>query len=287
MTGAVNDPGVPAGLRLLGDGGLDHCENVAWDARSQTAIMGGEDGQVYSVGLDGTVETVAQVPGAFILGLALDRDGTIVACDTRRGRILRIQRDGSFETFGPGLSSPNYPAFAADGSLYVTLEGRHRSGDGAIVVLDSSGSMRPVPLTRPLRFGNALLVSGEDLLVVESDGPCVSRVDRGGGAPECILELPGTVPDGLALDADGGLWVSCYQPNRIYRLGVDGALDLVADDLLGWHLPMPTGIAFGGQDMRTLLVACLGGWSLAAFDVDVVGAPPDWVSHITRSEDGR
>lgn len=278
MSGVPIDPGVPAGLRLLGDGQLDHCENVAWDARSGTAILGGEGGQIYSVDLDGAVETIAHVPGAFILGIALDHDGTIVACDTRQGRILRIQRDGSFTSFGPPLAAPNYPAFAADGNLYVTLEGRHRGGDGGIVVLDPSGSMRPVPLPRGLDFGNAMVVEGEDLLVVESDGPSVSRVDRGGGVPERLIELAGTVPDGLALDTEGGLWISCYQPNRIYRLRPDGTLEQVADDLLGWHLPMPTGIAFGGADMRTLLIACLGGWSLAALPVEVEGRPPEWMS---------
>ena len=277
MTAAL-DPGVPDGLRLLGDGRLDHCENVAWDPRRGCAVAGGEAGQIYRVGLDGSVEELCRVPGAFLLGLALDRDGAILACDVRQGRIHRIDPAGSAEALGPELPSPNYPALAADGTLYVSLEGRHRGGDGGIVAIDPAGSAAPVPLGRPLDFGNALIVDGDDLLVVESDGPRVSRVPRDGGDPVTIVELPGTVPDGIARDAEGGLWISCYQPNRIVRLAPGGALETIADDVLGWHLPMPTGLCFGGPDLRTVLVACLGGWSLAAFDSPVPGLLPERIA---------
>ncbi len=275
MSAAGADPGLPSGLRLLAEGALDHCENVAWDPATGGAVAGGEAGQLYRVGLDGSVQEVTRIDGAFLLGIAIDRDGAILACDARKGHVHRIGPDGRSEPFGPPLRSPNYPALAADGTLYVSLEGSHRGGDGGIVAIDPSGTARAVPLGRPLDFGNALLVEGDDLIVVESDGPRVSRVPRDGGDLEGLVELPGTVPDGLARDADGGLWISCYQPNRILRLAPDGSLATVADDVLGWHLPMPTGICFGGPDLRTLLVACLGGWSLAAIDSPVPGLLPE------------
>jgi len=271
----VTDPGVPTGLRLLGDGRLDHCENVAWDPFAGCAVAGGEDGQLYRIGLDGSVEEACRVPGAFLLGLAVDRDGAVIACDVRQGRVHRIDPSGAIEALGPELPAPNFPALAADGTLYVSLEGRHRGGDGGIVALDPSGTATPVPLARPLDFGNALLVEDDHLIVVESDGPRVSRVSRDGGERETLVDLPGTVPDGLARDAEGGLWISCYQPNRIVRLAPGGVLETFADDVLGWHLPMPTGLCFGGPDLRTLLVACLGGWSLAAIDSPVAGRLPE------------
>jgi gluconolactonase len=30
---------------------------------------------------------------------------------------------------------------------------------------------------------------------------------------EPVIELERVVPDGLAFDADGGLWIGCWQPN--------------------------------------------------------------------------
>ena len=266
---------IPVGLRHLGGDRLDHCESIAWDASSGTAIAGGEAGQVYRIGLDGAVDEITRISGAFLLGLAIDRAGAIYACDVRGGRVHRIAPDGSAELFGPELPRANYPAFAADGTLYVSQEGTHGRRDGGIVALDPSGSPTPVRLSRPLAFGNALLVEGDHLVVVESDGQCVSRVARDGGDLECLVELPGTVPDGLARDAQGGLWVSCYQPNRIYRVHGEAPPDVVADDVLGWDLPMPTGICFGGTTLSTVLVACLGGWAIAAFESPVTGRPLD------------
>lgn len=269
----ASDPGVPASLRLLAEGGLDHCENVAWDATTASAVLGGEAGQLYRVGLDGSCDEIARADGAFLLGVALDARGTAFACDMLGGRVLRIDPDGRVEPFGPALGTPNFPAFAPDGTLYVTLNGTHNGDDGGLVALDAAGRATPVPLGRPLAFPNAIAVDGDDLVVVESDGQRVCRVPRDGGDPAVVAELPGTVPDGLALDAEGGIWVSCYQPNRIVRLAPDGTRETVADDLLGWMLPMPTGICFGGDDLRTLLVACLGGWSLAAIDATIAGRP--------------
>ena len=262
------------GLRHLGMD-LDHCENVAWDPTTGTALAGGEAGQIYRIRLDGSVEETARIPGAFILGIAVDRDGSAFACDVRGGRIHRIARDGTSEPFGPALDNPNFPALAADGTLYVSQEGAHLGRNGAIIALDPAGSPTPVPLSRPLDFGNALLVEGDDLIVVESDGARVSRVARDGGDLTCLVELPGTVPDGLARDAEGGLWISCYQPNRIYRALPGTAPELVVEDVLGWELPMPTGICFAGANLETILVACLGGWSLAALDTGIPGRPTD------------
>lgn len=270
---------IPSTLRRLSTGSLDHCESVAWDPRTGSALAGGEAGQVYRVELDGATEEIARIPGAFLLGIAVDRDGTAFVCDVRGGRVHRIDRDGSTEPFGPPLAAPNFPAIAADGTLFVSQEGVHGGHDGAITALDPAGSPTPVALGRPLDFGNALLVAGDDLLVVESDGQRVSRVPRDGGDPVGIVDLPGTVPDGLARDADGGLWISCYQPNRIYRAVPGHAPELVVDDVLGWDLPMPTGICFGGPDLMTMLVACLGGWSLAAFATTVPGRLPERLEH--------
>lgn len=267
------DPGVPPGTRLLAEGAIDHAECVIWDPAAGELVAGGEDGQLYRVGLDGSHRVAAHIPGAFLLGLALDRDGAVVACDQTSGRLIRFPADGPPAAFGPALGTPNFPAFAPDGALYVTISGTHNGGDGGIVRVEPDGTAAPLPLTRPLAFANALLVDGDDLLVVESDGERVVRVPRAGGEPRVELELPGTVPDGIALDREGGLWVSCYQPNRIVR-AADGGIEVVADDVRGWALPMPTGICFAGPDLDRLAVACLGGWFLALVPVGVRGLPP-------------
>ena len=92
--------------------------------------------------------------------------------------------------------------------------------------------------TAPCHFPNGLALSpdGAWLYVAESTLPGVTRLrttGRGLGAPEEVVRLPGTVPDGLAFDAEGALYVSCYRPDRIYRLRPGGAIDVLADDPAG------------------------------------------------------
>jgi gluconolactonase len=47
---------------------------------------------------------------------------------------------------------------------------------------------------------------------------------------EPVVELDRVVPDGLAFDVEGGLWISYWQPNRVYRLDPDAELETVLDD---------------------------------------------------------
>ncbi len=56
--------------------------------------------------------------------------------------------------------------------------------------------------------------------------------------------------DGLAFTDEGGLLVSCYRPDRIYHLGADGALGIVADDPQGTILSAPTNVCFVGVGAR-------------------------------------
>ena len=84
--------------------------------------------------------------------------------------------------------------------------------------------------------------------------------------------MPGTVPDGLAFDRNGRLYIGCYRPGRIYTLDPDGVLAVIRDDFQGTDLAAPTNLAFGGADGRNLFVASLGRWHIARIRVDVPGA---------------
>ena len=88
------------------------------------------------------------------------------------------------------------------------------------------------------------------------------------------MRLDGTVPDGLALDADGGVLVSCYRPDRIYHLDPAGELTVVADDPQGTLLAAPTNVCFAGEELDRLVCANLGRWHLTAIDdTGLRGAP--------------
>lgn len=58
------------------------------------------------------------------------------------------------------------------------------------------------------------------------------------------------IPDGLALDAEGGLWLAVFGIGEVRRYTPSGELDAVV------RLPVdqPTSVAFGGDDLATLYI---------------------------------
>src|SRR5215212_6051648 len=203
--------------------GLDHPEGVCWDPDAGVLYAGGELGQLYRVTLTGVVEEVARLP-KFALGLAVDARGGVVACCQDAGA-WRWDGDGVARV-ADGFAFANYAAFGADGTLFVSDSGRWGADDGCVHA-DGEVLTRDAP-----HFTNGLAVSADGawLWVAESYLPRVGRIDLATGAYEEVVRLEGAVPDGLAFDDEGGLLVSCYRPDRIYRLGADGALTILAED---------------------------------------------------------
>jgi gluconolactonase len=81
------------------------------------------------------------------------------------------------------------------------------------------------------------------------------------------------VPDGVALDSEGNLYIAMYAPNIIYRCSVRGELTKLYDDWQQLNLFAPTNVAFGGPDMTTLIIAGLGGLSVHTARTEIPGLP--------------
>ncbi|MBI2942503.1 MAG: SMP-30/gluconolactonase/LRE family protein [Chloroflexi bacterium] len=262
--------------------GLDHPEGVTYGADG-CVYAGSETGTVYRINWDdrGVVEVGST--GGFVLGLALDADHYVYGCDSRRRAVFRMSPTGAVDTYSSGtrerpMSIPNYPVFDAAGNLYVSDSGSFPSGGGCVYRIAPGGRTSVwTEETRLFANGIALAPDGRSLYVVESIRAGVVRVpirDDGSAGPlEVVVELPMAIPDGLAFDADGGLYIACYRPDRIYRLSASGQLEVVADDWTGHVLAAPTNLAFAGPGLRHLVFANLGRWHLGRLSVDVPGHP--------------
>jgi gluconolactonase len=276
------------GARVLVDG-LDHPEGVAYDHRRDLLYAGGEAGQVYGVDVvSGAVTEVGSVPG-FCLGLAVDRHGRLLVCDGAGGTVWLLGGDRAaplLDTVADRrLVLPNYPAFAPDGTLFVTDSGAWKQNDGAIVRVRPDGAAELLdPGLSDFPNGCAVTPDGTELWVLQSLGVALHRFPVAGGPPAEVLRLPGTVPDGIAFTAGGGALLTCYRPDRIYHLDASGGVTIVADDPEGTLLAAPTNVSFLGGDRSRVVSANLGRWHLTLFDTEFQGvvphAPAAWAADV-------
>src|SRR5438132_9871170 len=200
--------------------GLDHPECITRGPDGIT-YAGGEAGQIYRVALDGKHEQIATT-GGFLLGLCLDANRNVYACDIKLNAVMRITPNGMVSTYSSGteqrpMVNPNFPVFDRAGNLYVTGSGHWKQNDGCVYRIRPGGKTEVVSESAS-RFPNGCCLSADDkwLYVVQSLMPGVVRlaisIDGILGKPENVVELPRTVPDGVALDAKGNLFISCYTP---------------------------------------------------------------------------
>lgn len=170
---------------------LDHPEDVA--VGDDALYAGGEDGQVYRVDpRSGAVEVLADT-GGFVLGVTVGPGGDLYVCDFQRHAVFRLPLDGgepsgSLETVvegGPGDPPwhPNYCVFDREGRLYVS-----DSGDRS-------------------DMANA--------------GGCVYAVDPD-GTGRVLTDEPSAFPNGLALGADGTLYVAETGAKRVTAVALAG-----------------------------------------------------------------
>ncbi|WP_317451031.1 SMP-30/gluconolactonase/LRE family protein [Microbacterium thalassium] len=221
--------------------------------------------------------------GGRSLGIAADAYDNLYVCNPGLGSVLRYNAvDGSVDTVtrGPrdvGFVHLNSLTFAPDGRAFVSDSGSWGEDDGRVYELLGNGQTQLMTMEAP-RFTNGLAVdpSGRYLYVVESRFG-VSRFaieTHTLGRRETVLPTAGRVPDGLAFTIDGGMIVSFYQPNTIWKVDPDGRVATLLEDPQASMLAMPTNVAFAGDRNRTLLIANLGARTVVAHELTESGAHP-------------
>lgn len=161
---------------------LDHAEGLAFD-REGYLYCGGERGQIYRLSLQDRAFTQVGSTDGFCLGMAFDRDGRLFICDSRHGAVLRFYPStGRLDTFateagGIKLRIPNFPAFDAQGRLYVSDSYEYKDPGPGIFRFNPDGS-GILWCREPLNFANGLALSpdGRFLYVVETFARAISRI---------------------------------------------------------------------------------------------------------------
>jgi sugar lactone lactonase YvrE len=153
-----------------------------------------------------------------------------------------------------------------DGSMLVSDSGRPHSPRPGIIRVERDGAAS-LWFDSPLDFANGMALSpnGSTLFVAESWAYRIRAIEvlddgRMAGRDRIFADLGSVIPDGLCVDADGSLYVGCYEPSQVLRITAAGAVKVLAHDPTAHVLCHPTGVAVRGND---IVVANLGRWHLS------------------------
>ena len=185
--------------------------------------------------------------------------GVLVA---RRDRLALVEAGGTERTVASVPAPPgvrfNDGAVDPQGRVWIgSMDTREQSPLGVLYRLDAGGVLTPVITGVTISNGLGWSPDGSRLYYIDSPTCRVDVLDFdaafgevSGRRPFADLSGEPGVPDGLTVDADGGVWVARYAGGALHRYTPDGGLDTVVS------LPVtyPTSCAFGGPDLADLYV---------------------------------
>jgi gluconolactonase len=258
--------------------GVDHPESISVGPKGE-AYTTGTGGQVYRLDLHSNtgVQFTSTAPRR-MLGQAVDADGNLYCADTT-GKVIRLTPEGTETTYaiGPGgkpFLCTNYPAFDRAGNLYVSDSGDwSETINGRLYRIPPGGGEARLWYPEPVDTPNAIALDAADtfLYFVETFGYSIARIavrpDGSAGDFERVVHMPRHIPDGIAFDDTGRLWIACHRPDAIYVFDLKTRrLELFAEDWRGEKLRGPTDVAFAGPDRDVLLAASLDNLVVHRFD---------------------
>jgi gluconolactonase len=267
--------------------GLHQAEGVVID-KENNVYGGGRDGVLRKVSPDGKVTEIARIEGSVPNGITLDRQGNLVFCDLAKRAMMRCSPDGKVSVLADRagdfrINFPNFASYDAEGNLYVSNssssdinsalgELTNPQPNGALVRIRPDGRGDIVATGIYLANGTAIDPKEEAVYVLESTRNDCLRIaikkDGTFGKPEIYARDFPALPDGMAFDVDGNLFVTLpgkaqggqlVPANQIITVDTNGTWSLLIDDPTGQKMALPTNCAFGGANMQDLYIANLEG----------------------------
>jgi len=145
----------------------------------------------------------------------------------------------------------------ARGRLWIgTMDPGGQPGRGSLLRVDPDGTAVRIDTGFTVANGIGFAPDGATLYFTESAGRTVFAYDldpkRGTVARRRTFAAwpEGVKPDGLAVDAEGSVWIAIWDGWRIERWSPEGTLQRT----VRLPVPRPTSVAFGGRDLATLYI---------------------------------
>jgi sugar lactone lactonase YvrE len=267
-------------------------EGPSWDAgRRELVRVDIRAERVIRWPVDGDRETCTDVGGPVSVAVPDGQGGLVVAGGSL---VTRWRPDGSRSEIcvvdaGTPATTLNDGKCDQLGRLWIGTWDREGGSRATLQVVDLDGSVRVAESGLSASNGLAWNTDSSVLYLVDTPRRVIWRYDydlRGGelGEREEFVRLGDGdgLPDGLATDRAGGVWVALFGGGSVQRYDAAGSPTHVV------RVPVtyPTSVAFGGADLTTVFVTTSSAHldpgrapaepaagSVLAFPADVAGVP--------------
>jgi gluconolactonase len=278
-SGPAQNPIEGVGPALLVQEGFTFLEGPVWRPVEGVLLFTDiPENTIHRLNPSGSVD-VFRTPSDNANGLANHTDGRLLAAEHGARRVSKTLPDGGVVAFaadyqGAAFNSPNDIAVRSDGTVYFTdppygLAGRNRE-------IDFNGVFRVTPTGAVLAEWEGDLASRPNGLVLSPDETLLFIADTAGSVVRVYdVASDGSLsgerpfvsapsPDGMAMDADGNLYVT-----------TSSGVDVFAASGAPWGTievaRAPANCTFGGSEGKTLYITARQG--LYQVDVLVPGLP--------------
>lgn len=239
--------------------GAELGEGPVWDARSSRVVwVDITSRQIHLTDpVSGTCETI-EVPldvgavapraaGGFVAAL---QDGFWIVGDGPADRIAAIPEARPGLRFNDGKCDPAGRFWAG------TIAYDQAPGAGALYRLEPDGQTRMVLAGVTVSNGLAWSLDGRTMYYIDTP---TQRIDAfsydqltgeiGDRRPEIRIPAAAGAPDGMTIDAEGGLWIALWGGAAVHRY-IDGRLERVIE----MPVSQPTSCCFGGEVLDELYI---------------------------------
>jgi sugar lactone lactonase YvrE len=258
-------PVVETELALLADGFV-FGEGPRWhDDLLWFSDMHGE--AVYTLTLSGDVTRRLELPGKKPSGLGFLPDGSTLIVSMTDRAVLRLDRDGAVRVHAAFdhlvQDEINDMVVASDGTAFI---GTYSTApdSGVLVRISPEGKAEIAADGLDFPNGTVITADGRTLIVAESKARRFTAYDLGADGTlsgrRVVATTPDTAPDGIALDAEGGIWAGFPLGHEFRRVLPGGEVT----DRVPMGEDMAIACALGGDDRRTLFLLSARSWDAKA-----------------------
>lgn len=216
-------------------------------------------GRIFRWTPGGDCELVCEYDG-WPNGLKIHKDGRLFVCDYKKGLLVIDPKNGALDVLIGSRNSEAFKGlndliFASNGDCYFTDQGQTGMHDPSGRVYRLAGDRLDCLMDNiPSPNGIVLNVAENRIFVAVTRQNAVWRApmmtDGSVSKVGTFIQLSGghAGPDGMAMDAHGGLYV-CHVSLGVWRFDDHGIPTHFIKSAEGHHI---TNIAFGGPDNRTV-----------------------------------